>query len=382
MAVRIAHHDAAMLARAPDHSTACQLQLSAGKYGSLVPRSKRGQAIHRLDEVQGNLVERQVGIDGDLALGRANRSPSQRPPQRAPKLGNALALQGQSGSHWMAAAAIQHLSLCGDGGVDVDPLYRARRSTCHLALWRAEDDGRLDKALGQPASDDADDARVPGGTGDNDRRAIEERSVAIQLCQGRVGRLAGQPPAPRVQRLQRGGDRARPRPIAGGQQFDTLIGSPLSSDAAEGVQTRSKGKANILFAQRGRVQASQLEHGAQTEALCPPQHVEAALQQIAHIATQRRHIGDDTQGNQVEEPAGILLPGTTTERTHHLVGHTDARQFIERVIRRQSLGVDHGKRIGQPLPEVVVIGDQHIHTLSDSQVHGSVCVHAGIGREQ
>ena len=109
----------------------------------------------------------------------------------------------------------------------------------------------------------------------------------------------------------------------------------------------------------------------------------AALQQVARLAGQHRQVGDDAQGNQVEEAGAFRLPsGADIKRCNELISHADAGQAGERVPGRQKLGVDQGKSRGQFWGQVVMVGDEHGEATLGGVLQGGVGANAGIAGEQ
>jgi hypothetical protein len=107
------------------------------------------------------------------------------------------------------------------------------------------------------------------------------------------------------------------------------------------------------------------------------QGLQPALNQVAVIASQGAHVGYGAQGNQVESLAGYI----GVEGPRHLVGYAYSDQSIQRVLRRQAVGVDHSKGGRQVIAKDVMVGNDYLGAEGVGAGHGGVGSYARITGE-
>ena len=126
--------------------------------------------------------------------------------------------------------------------------------------------------------------------------------------------------------------------VGGGEQLDGGVGI---IQAAQRIEARPEEKADVLFAQPGRVQFGQFVDGFQANALSAAKRSQAALKQVTGVAGLESYIGDDAQGDKIKKLIRISRTIKAAEkRFGQLVGHSHTGQGTERVIGGQAARID------------------------------------------
>jgi len=204
---------------------------------------------------------------------------------------------------------------------------------------------------------------MPAGLVQHQRREVEQLRLATDqiVGGGRDGPLVRLPPP--VQPFEPGGNDPGLPAVARGQQLHRLrrVIQPPG-----GIQARSELKADALCGQVGQIDAGLLSERPQAQTLRRPQAFQPKLEQIARIAPLLGHIGDDAQRHQIEQALKLRrVPAQPRiQRLNQFVGHANARKCGQRVVGRQTPGVEYGGRreatIGR---QVVMIGDDNPDAL-------------------
>ncbi len=280
----------------------------------------------------------------------------------------------------MPAEPGKQIRLGGNGGGDVHPLHRASRAARQLAGRGREQDDRLAKTLHELAGDNTDHPTGPGWVRQDESSRLAQRGVLLDLGQCGAEDLVGEQFTAGIERFHLERQKASARLVRSGEELHHGIGV---RQATEGVQAWGEDIADMLFGKPGGVEIGKLHHDLQPKARRVAQDLQAALEQVARLAGQHRQVGDDAQGDQVEEAGALLLPsGAGVERFNELICHADAGQACERVPGRQKLGVDQGKGRGQFWGQVMMVGDEYGEPALGGVLQGGVGADAGIAGEQ
>jgi len=337
-----------------------------------IPRAERAQPGEIVDQVQRELSERKHSVDDEaLRLWDAGNLGCHAYRKRRAEGADPLGIDGETRSHRMAAEAQQQVLAGGDRRGNIDALHRSRRSPSHShgsrirsARVGGDQGNRPAIALHQAAGHDPDDPCGPIGAGEHECSMVQQRAVSLELGLCLVRHAICEELAPRVQRLQVRRNDARLGQVRSRQQLNA---APRVGKTARRIEPRSQNEADVTLIEVGWMQLRGLEECLHAGPSRFPQTGQAGLSQVARVASQQCKVRDDAQRSQVSVLPGLTLTaGPLVERFRDLVCDAHTRKVDEgrgSVLCRQQLGVDDGRRIGQAIREIVMIGDDDVHAL-------------------
>ncbi len=178
----------------------------------------------------------------------------------------------------------------------------ARGAAQDAILRLVEEDGGLAIALDELVGNDSHHATGPIFVGQDDGRFRKQVWVLAQLCFRGFIDLIRQQPALGVQALDLGRDDTGPHRIVREQQIDCGVGV---SQASQRIQAWRKCEANRLLGQRIKTGAGELGHRPQADAARVAQDPNAALDEGTRLAFEERDIGDQAEGDEIQEIYGF-----------------------------------------------------------------------------
>ncbi len=368
----ILNRDAAMLSCAADGCLAQGPQVADGKGQRRVAGTKGRQPVHVGHQVQRQVRQLYVGIDGQGRLGQVPVLCSHGPRQGSAKLGDLIAFEGKTRCARVAAVGCQQVGTVIQGRDQVYAGDRSARTPGQLALGRVDEDGRLVESFCQPSGDDAHDASGPGGMAEHQGVVLaQEGRITLDLIQ-RGGRdLLGQPLALGVEALQLGGQGAGAGGIGGGQELDAVGGI---GEAAQGVQPGGQNKADVLLGEALGSDAGRMVQGQQSGTLRAAEPLQTALYQVAVVTGEGAHVTHGAQGDEIQG----LVGGRRIQGQGQLVGDTHAGERAQRMPGRQETGIDDGQGRWELGAGDVVVGDDDVSAHPVGQgggvVGGDACI--------
>ncbi len=178
-----------------------------------------------------------------------------------------------------------------------------------------------------------------------ERGVVEQRGVFGDLFLRRRVNLIHQQLALIVESFQLRGQDAGAREISGRQQFDGEVGI---AQAAQRVEARPDAEADRFGGDVGGVDLRAGHQRLQAQSRGMPQAIEAALQEITRIGAQFGHVGHDAQRDQIEIIVGaFVFAGQMQHLLRKFEGHAHARQRSQRMIDRETFGIDQRIGVGE-----------------------------------
>ena len=327
------------------------------------------EALEVLGQVGAELAARDDRVDprdGDQVLGRQHRGGVrlERGAERVDLRGGDRAAGGGA----VAAVAQQVVRAGVQAAEQVEHRDRAPGAGPLLPVQR-DDDGRAVMALGDPARDDADDARVPALAGEHVGGAVAE------LGDLRLGLeedpLLGEAPLG-VGGVELACDGVGALGVVGEHQLDARVGAV---QPAGGVDPRGQPEADHPSVDARRVALGDAHQRAQAR---PSRHGERG-QALAHqapvLAGQRDTVGDGGERHQVKVDVGLVGVAArgAQQGAGELVDHRRGAQVAAGVAADRRMHDRHGgqRAVGAGL---VVVGHHDVHA---GGAGGGHLVHGG-----
>ena len=139
----------------------------------------------------------------------------------------------------------------------------------------------------------------------------------------------------------------------------------------------------MLLREAVGVEIGGLHHCLETQAFGAAQCLQPPLKQVARVAGLHRDVSHNPQRHQIEVLGNVLRSTCpVVQRLRQFVGASDARQLAQRMLVRQHLGVHDRVGFGQDGGQIVVIGNDHIHTVRLSIGDRLMGGDAGVARQQ
>ena len=281
----------------------------------------------------------------------------------------------------------------------VQRIHRAEfRDAAHrasaLLLPQLDHDGGSVVFLHQPVRYQAHDAGGVIGRGDKEQAAVVNLLEGVLARDGE--RLLGHGLALAVLLFEFGSERLGLGRFGRHQQ---VIADHGMFEPASGVEARPDDIAQGIYPNMARLDAGQLEQGAQAEAARLVHHGQPLPNQVAVFLGQGGHVGHRTKGDQVEQVVGVKVTlafaegGSLFDHKQglgQLVGQADTGQSLGGIgaagLARAEDSVGGGQRLGR----FVVVGDDDVeaelaavnrlHLGSDATVDGDDHLEAILGQ--
>src|SRR5512143_2010111 len=309
----------------------------------LVPDPEGAQAIEIGQEARGDLFNPQLSVD------RTAPDVGSLPRVQGGDLREALAEgiemlkgEGEAGRLRVSAVPGEQVGETGKRRDDMEPLDAAARSLGRSALLLEQHD-RAAVPFEDLRGDDPENAGVPGGGRQNDRR----------------GNLPGRPA---------GGFPGEENGIVPGFRHEDPGAARRVPDTPGGVQARADPEAQIRLRRRGVRNARGLEQRLDPRAGRLADLPEPFPHEEPVPSPEGRHVGDRSQGDQVEvrpqrrfreERESRGLPHRLAERAHEQEGDPHARHLLSGEHATGLHRVHDRERLRESLPgEVMVRHDQ------------------------
>ena len=275
----------------------------------------------------------------------------------------------------MPAISVQQVLRLPQRRHDIETGHRPRRASRQFVRGRRQQHTGQGKFFRQAAGHDADDAAMPFVMMQDQRGIFQQMRFGFDLADGGGIHLVGQESPAGVGVFQAASQARGAVDVVGGQQLDSRVGV---FNSAQGVQAWRDGKTDVPFVERGGVNLSALQDGANARTRIRPQLRQPELQQVAVFAQQRHDIGDHAQRNQIDMRGGDFW----FQRLDEFVGDADAGQIAQGVSFWQAARIYDSQRSRQPLWQSMMVGDDGIDALLRSQLGRSVRVNARIAGQQ